>query len=163
MRTDIHRPSVIVPTDYEFVAIGHMKIESLGDCYEAIHQRKVLRAHMDRTGGRFSTHEHGGSCHICGAHCCWTVIFYHAKTNTYIRTGTDCAEKLEMAYDREDLELFKRSAATAEKNRAGKAKAKLMLERWGLTKAWAATTSFAGKSSPALRRVRRATATPSRT
>jgi len=135
-RTDIHRPSVIVPTDYQFVAIGNMKIESLGDCYEMTYQRKVLREHMERTGGRFSMHEHGGNCHVCGAHCCWTIVFYHQKTNTYIRTGSDCADKLDMAYDQGDLDRFKKSVATAEKNRAGKAKAKLMLEKAGLGAAW---------------------------
>ena len=136
MRTDIHRPSAINPTEYEFVALENIKIEGLGECYQIASQRETLRAHMDHTGGRWSTHEHGGNCHVCGAHCIWTVIFYHGQTNTYIRTGSDCAEKLGMAFDGDELDAFKRSAATAEKNRAGKAKAKLMLETAGLGRAW---------------------------
>lgn len=137
MRTDPHRPSAIKPEDYEFVALENIKIEAFGDCFFAIEERKRIREHMARTGGRYSSHEHGGTCGVCGAAAVWTVLFHHAPTNTYIRTGQDCAEKMGLDYDHDGMTAFKRSAATAEKNRAGKAKANLMLANHGLQQAFA--------------------------
>lgn len=98
-RTDVHAPSVIIPEDYSFVAFEYIKTDSdIGACAFLNEQRSVIRAHMATTGGTYSRHEHGGSCHICGASCIYTVLFYHEKTNSYIRTGNDCAEKLEMMF-----------------------------------------------------------------
>lgn len=136
MRTDIHRPSVIKPEDYEFVGLENIKIEAFGDCFFAVAERENIRRHMASTGGRYSSHEHGGTCGVCGAAAVWTVLFYHQPTNTYVRTGQDCAEKMGLDYDRDGMTVFKRSAATAEKNRAGRAKAKLMLGKHGLGKAF---------------------------
>jgi hypothetical protein len=108
MRNDTHRPSVINPSEYEFVAFEHVKIEGIGDAQYALAQRIRIQAHMKQTGGTYSRHEHGGNCHICGADCIYTVLFYHSLTNSYIRTGGDCAEKLDMAYG--DFDAFKQAA-----------------------------------------------------
>ncbi|MCP4994759.1 MAG: hypothetical protein GY934_13410 [Gammaproteobacteria bacterium] len=68
-RRDIHRPSAINVEDYEFVALECIKIEFFGDCE---------LARRERTGGKWSSHAHGGNCHICGAWMGYSVAFYHA-------------------------------------------------------------------------------------
>jgi len=95
-RTDIHRPSAIVPADYTYVAQLVFKAE-----YDAIQlvqeERSIFNAHQAQTGAKFSDHNHGGQCHCCGSvNAIYTCAFYHAKTNSYIALGSTCAEKLEM-------------------------------------------------------------------
>lgn len=135
MRQDVHRPSVIIPADYQFVGIEMMKIEGLGDCHAIMSERERIRAHMDRTGGTYSRHAHGGNCHVCGAHCIYTVLFHHVPSNTYIRTGMDCADKLE--WDSGEGEAFRAKIANAREAQAGKAKAALLLQDKGLSEAYA--------------------------
>jgi hypothetical protein len=135
-RTDIHRPSAIVPADYEYVGIEFMKIESLGDCLVIESARAMVKAHMAQTGGTYSNHEHGGSCHICGASCVYTVLFYHAKSNVYIRTGSDCAQKLDMAFDQNAFKRFVDGVKGAREAQAGKAKAQVLLADAGISAAW---------------------------
>ena len=135
-RTDCHRPSAIVPADYEYVGIEFMKIESFGDCVVIDQARAVVKAHMGRTGGTYSNHEHGGNCHICGAGCVYTVLFYHAKTNSYIRTGNDCAQKLDMAFDQNAFKRFVEGVKGAREAQAGKKKARALLADRNLSAAW---------------------------
>lgn len=133
MRNDIHRPGAINPSDYAFVAYGVMKSEDMiGDISLVQVQRKLLAAHMERTGGKWSNHEHKGNCHVCGAHCVYTAIFYHAKTNAYIRVGLDCADKM----DTGDAELFRKQVTKALQAKAGKRKAEAFLKEQGLERAW---------------------------
>lgn len=140
-RTDDHRPSAIIPDDYEYVAFEHVKIEGLGDCEYALQQRRIIKAHMTRTGGTYSNHEHGGNCHICGnANAMYTVLFYHAKSNTYIRTGQDCAEKMDMACG-QDWNVFRKAVRSALELRAGKKKAEAVLNLEGLSLCWTIYTS----------------------
>jgi hypothetical protein len=141
-RTDIHRPSAIVPDEYEFVAFDY-----IGPSYDGpdvLGQRMLFRAHRERTGGRFSGHEHGGTCHVCGATAFYVARFYHAKTNAYITTGEDCAANLEMG----DPGRFRswrvrvaENVSAAKTLRAGKAKAEATLTEAGLAAAWALYTA----------------------
>lgn len=133
-RTDIHRPSAIQPEDYEFVAFDFIKVETLGDCYVLKEQRDIKAAHFARTGGRYAQHEHGGSCMICGASASYTCTFYHTKTNEYIHTGHDCAQKLEMGCG--DFNAFQRAITDAREAQAGKRKAKALLSDAGLSAAY---------------------------
>ncbi len=130
-RTDIHRPSVILPEDYEFVGFEYIKE---GDEYYS--DRVYLNAHMERTGGTMSRHAHGGSCHICGAHAIYTARFYHVPTNQYIRTGLDCAEKLDAAINSGVADDFRAKTRAAIEQIAGKRKAKAILEQMGFADAW---------------------------
>src|SRR5882672_4280684 len=93
-RNDIHRPSQIEHLDYEFVCNEVIKMEGLGDAIFMMDERKRKAAHFARTGGKYADHEHGGNCHVCGAAAIYTVLFYHSKSNSYVRTGGDCADKL---------------------------------------------------------------------
>lgn len=129
-RTDIHRPSAIIPEDYSFVCcFTFSEIALAPGVIEA--ERKLLDAHMASTGGQRSKHEHGGCCHVCGAWMKDYAIFYHAKSNSYIETGFDCAAKL----DFQDPDLFRRfkdRRLAAEKAKAGKLKAEGLIEEMGL-------------------------------
>jgi hypothetical protein len=136
-RTDIHRPTVIVPEDYDFIAFEHVKStgDIMGDAYENLANRKIIRAHMERTGGKYSHHDHGGQCGICGnANAIYTALFHHKPTNTYIRTGQDCAEKLDAGVS---FNKFIEGVKADKAFRAGKRKAEAILTEAGLAAAWA--------------------------
>ena len=144
-RTDIHRPSAIVPANYEFVAFEYLKIDGdiLAACDALQSERAIWKAHMDRTGGTYAKHEHGGSCMVCGANAVYTVLFYHSLTNEYIRTGQDCAQKMEMPYNDIRYNAFRKAVTDARLAVAGKRKAEALLADKGFTAAW---TLFAEKS-----------------
>lgn len=138
-RTDTHRPSAINPTEYAFIAyemipgVTYGPVD-LGACAYLQTQREILRSHMNMTGGTYSNHEHGGNCHICGAHCIYTVIFYHRATNSYIRTGNDCAEKLDMSQG--DFNAFRMAVKEYTELQAGKRKAQGVLHEALLDDVW---------------------------
>lgn len=133
-RTDIHRPAVIEPANYEFVAFEYLKTDDdLGAAMFLAAERARTRAHMAATGGTYSSHAHGGNCHVCGAAAIYTALFYHKGANVYVRTGLDCAEKLECFGG----EAFRKKVSTALEATAGKRKAKATLEAAGLSEAWA--------------------------
>jgi hypothetical protein len=133
-RTDIHRPSAIVPADYAFVAFDYIGPES-ADLSFIERDRRTIRVHMEQTGGKYSGHDHGGSCHVCGAHALYTAIFYHAKTNSYIRTGEDCAEKVALG-NPALFKAFRERVRVGVEAAAGKRKAQRVLADGNLTRAW---------------------------
>lgn len=134
-RADIHRPSAIIPADYDYVACAYLKVEDLGSALVLKHERTVLEKHMARTGGKYSGHEHGGTCHICGAWALYMAVFYHAETNSYIKTGFDCAAKMDMG-DERIFRDFRTGVRDALELKAGKAKAAAILKEEGLERAW---------------------------
>jgi len=132
-RTDIHRPSAIIPADYDFVAMDYYgPADNFADLSA---ERAAFRAHKERTGGKFSTHDHAGSCHICGAAAMYVAKFHHRPTNTYIVTGTDCAESMHMG-NPEAFKRFRRGVLDQGKRAKAKAAAKLFLEQAGAGQAW---------------------------
>ena len=133
-RTDIHRPSAVVPEDYDFVAFDYIGGSDLGAILMLKVEKERFLAHMKQTGGKFSNHEHGGSCYICGAFACYLCTFYHAKSNAYIQTGEDCARKLDMSYG--DMNAFRRVIGDAREAQAGKKKAIALLADAGIARAW---------------------------
>lgn len=134
-RKDIHRPAMIEPADYQFVAFDYLP-SSPGDIGQAMfmqEERKRKRAHMDKSGGSYSQHEHGGLCHICGSvNAIYSASFYHAKSNSYIKAGLDCAQKLECS----GIDAFKKNVKKAKEAAAGKRKAAAILNESGFAKAW---------------------------
>jgi hypothetical protein len=135
-RTDIHRPSEIIPSDYQYVAVWTMNIQNIGDCEFTKREREVSKAHMERTKGTLR-HYSNGSCGICGnVQAIYLVLFYHAKSNEYITVGVNCAQKLHMGCDFKAVELFKRRCADAREQQAGKRKAIALLSDAGLIDAW---------------------------
>jgi hypothetical protein len=135
VRIDAHRPSVVVPADYEFIAHEYIKVEDIGDAEFLRVERARIARHMASTGGTYSKHQHGGNCHICGAHALYTALFYHRPSNSYVRTGMDCAQKLD--YDSGEGETFRTHAKAALELQAGRRKAQAILDREGLAAAWA--------------------------
>ena len=131
-RTDIHRPSAISTADYEFVSFDYYG-PNAGNSFEA--EKRRFDAHFKKTGGKYSGHEHGGTCHVCGATALYVAKFYHAKTNTYICTGEDCAEKI---FGRNDLDFasWRKRVANNKEAATGRAKAQKFLADNGLSEAW---------------------------
>ncbi len=129
-RTDIHRPAAIVPADYDFVAVRYIG-PNPGDLMSLAGDRQILADHMNRTGGKYSQHSHGGTCHVCGAGALYLAVYHHPKTNSYICVGEDCADKLDMA----EVDAFapvRRQVKDAKHYAAGKAKAAALLTERGL-------------------------------
>ena len=134
-RNDVHRPSEIEPLDYVFVSLGYQKSEDIEDAYSIAENFRLLREFRERTGAKYSQHAHGGNCHVCGAHCIYTAIFHHVPSNTLIRTGMDCAEKL-FDCDANLFRKFREDCKAAKFHKAGKLKAKQVLTDAGLEIAW---------------------------
>ncbi len=133
-RTDIHRPSAIVTADYDFIGFEYTARsgDPIGDALFLQEQRANIRRHMEVTGGTWSTHAHGGSCHVCGAHAIYTVLFWHRPSNSYVRTGGDCAQHI----DNVDDTAFRSKCREAIEAKAGKGKAQAILGDAGLLRAW---------------------------
>lgn len=132
-RTDTHRPSAINPDEYIFVSFHDHRAESAA---LTVAEMAVFREHMNATGGKFSTHEHGGVCHICGnANAMSVARFWHEPSNTYIEVGETCADKLG---DGEALNFrsFREKVKVGLQANAGKRKAQAILESSGLSRAW---------------------------
>lgn len=134
-RNDIHRPSAIDPADYDFVAVGYDKTDTIDEVYSLNLNRQVLREFIERTGAKFSNHRHGGNCHICGAHCVYHSIWHHRPTNQLIRVGFDCTEKL-FDCDPDIFKAFRADIHEARERKAGKNKAQAILQDLELSRAW---------------------------
>lgn len=136
-RTDVHRPSAIKPDEYEWVSFQYYGGSDLGAIMAMKAERERFNAHMAQTGGRFSQHDHGGICHICGcSNISYASVFYHRPSNSYIITGEDCAQKLEMSVGG-DWSAFRRAIGNALEAIAGKRKAEQILKDKGLERCWA--------------------------
>lgn len=133
-RLDIHRPSAINPCEYTYVSQDYWGPGSFNSAFLAT-ERATLKQHMANTGGKFSNHEHGGSCHICGAAAMYVAHFHHPKTNKYITTGCICAEKVGMG-DPALFRKFHKHILEAKRAEKGKQKAVETLEKLGLMRAW---------------------------
>lgn len=139
-RTDIHRPSAIKTSEYEFVACMTDRADAdLG----LLDERKTLIGFMQRTGATYATHDHGGSCMVCGAGFLDYAVFHHAPTNKLVCMGMDCAAKMEMGVDAQ-FRSFKERVKAGIEAKAGKAKAQAQLAERGLTAAWEIYTAEAG-------------------
>jgi hypothetical protein len=138
-RTDIHRPSAIQPEDYDFVCFEYYGSADLDAIMAMQSQREIRRAHEARTGGTRAKHENSGSCHVCGAHASYIVVWHNRVTNQYIHTGEDCAEKMDRSYG--DISAFRTALKHALELHAGKRKAEAVLESHGLQRAWTLYTA----------------------
>ena len=132
-RQDTHRPSAINPQEYFFVSFHDHRADAAP---ALIAENQAFYAHMEKTGGKFSTHEHGGVCHVCGnAHAMSVARFWHEPTNTYIEVGETCADKL-LQGERINFASFRKKMKAGIEAVAGKRKAQAALEDAGLSFAW---------------------------
>jgi hypothetical protein len=137
MRTDVHTPSRIIPSDYEYVGVWTMNIQGLGDAEFILREREAIRAHMTRTAGDYAHVDTTGSCQVCGnVQAIYLALFWHRPTNTYVRVGFDCTSKLEMSGDERAFNLFRKNVQNAREAQAGKRKAIAILGDNGLSAAW---------------------------
>jgi hypothetical protein len=131
-RTDIHRPSQIQTDAYILIGfkyVGPADFGGIGD------DRVAIAQHLKQTGGRYSHHDHGGTCGVCGAYAHTLGVFWHEATNTYINAGEDCSYKLDAGEDIAFRAFKKRVAAGLETAR-GKLRAQKVLADNGLQAAW---------------------------
>lgn len=133
-RTDIHRPSVINPAEYEFVAVKYIGSSERG-AEITLGSAQVIGEHIRATGGKYSTHNHGGTCMVCGAGAMYLAVWHHAPTNTYICTGEDCALKMDL--HGADFQSARAEVKRTKTFRTGKARAEHELAERNLTQAWA--------------------------
>jgi len=137
-RNDEHRPSQINPDDYKFVAYEVVRgifSGDLGACEYMREQRQIIEQHMAGTGGTYSSHAHGGNCMVCGnVNAIYTILFYHAKSNTYVRMGEDCAYKVSCSHG--NMNAFRAAVKNALAAVAGKKKAHAFLVAEDLERAW---------------------------
>jgi len=132
-RSDIHRPSAIVPADYDFVGFNYLPVDGdISGFTYVISERAKIAAHMASTGGHYGNNESAGSCYCCGAHARYLATFHHRSTNSYIKTGLDCAAHMEMG----DAAAFRRRVGNALEAVSGKRKAKAFLATQNLSAAW---------------------------
>lgn len=109
-----HRQSVIIPTDYEYVGIRFSKLSELYSLEDTFYTKKTtlwsqnkfdIECHMENSKGKFYDDNEGALCHcdICGTHLKVYGVYYHQKTNSYIRVGETCMSKL----DNNQIEKFR--------------------------------------------------------
>lgn len=136
-RTDIHRPSAIRPEDYEFIAVFPHGVDGPETGYARREASEAFNRHMEcHPGAKFSGHEHGGFCMVCGnANALTYAVFYHADTNSYVRMGQDCATKMDMGVENA-FRAARTEAEALRKSTKGKLLAKAKLAEAGLDRAW---------------------------
>jgi hypothetical protein len=135
-RTDIHRPSEIKPSDYDFIALHYIgpDVDEIGFTASMIVQRDIVDAHQKLTNATWSNHAHGGTCHCCGATALHLCVFYHRDTNQYIVTGIDCADQIADGLAPK-MRKFREGVKQEREYAAGKTRRALELEKRGLSHA----------------------------
>lgn len=136
MRTDVHKPSSIMPDEYVYVAEDYMKVEDLGSALILKEQREIIAEHRARTGGTYAQVDTTGNCMVCGSvNALYTSIFWHQPSNTYVRMGHDCADKCHTGGETE-RNAFRRKLEDVREAQKGKLKAKAILADAGLSTAY---------------------------
>ncbi len=101
-RNDIHRPSVLVPSDYQFIAAFSYPGIGGDPGYNLRHVATMRIAHLNAGGSVFHKGNDKGGCDICGAFFTHGAVFLHVPSNEWITTGWQCADKVEIC----DAEIF---------------------------------------------------------
>ena len=95
MRTDIHRPSVIDPKDYDLIGYDY-----LGSSIEMIEatkdDRKEIKEFCITRGVSYEDclDKLTSQCQCCGAHALYYGVFYHRPSNVIVWLGHICAYKM---------------------------------------------------------------------
>lgn len=102
-RNDIHRPSILIASDYthlaEFGSInygvdagGESQVDLIGD-------EDYVRSTYGERGAKIHGDGNLFQCDICGARYKYGSLFQHNPTNEVIVIGHDCADKMALAFD----------------------------------------------------------------
>lgn len=132
MRKDTHRPSAIDPEDYisigwDYLGPGH---GDLGLMLQIGHERRRVAALMAEQGWRYSRHEHGGTCGICGAHAHYLVLWLHRPSGEVLRAGETCSEKMGLC-DRESFQKARKAVLEGRRYQAGRQRYIEALDQYG--------------------------------
>jgi hypothetical protein len=96
MRTDIHRPSAIKVEDYTCIGYLYLCPPQYSDPLWNAMERNRIADLVQANGWRWSQHEHGGTCGICGANANYVGVFVHTPTGEVIYVGHECAGNVEL-------------------------------------------------------------------
>ena len=132
-RTDAHRPSAIVATDYEFVEFCSAREFEAYDLAPRGEAGGYFK-HQTLTGGNwYAGGEQFCRCDICGTtRALDFAIFWHKPSNVYIRTGGDCATRLCDLLDVKGFQQFRDAARAKSVRLAGEAVAEAALAAKGI-------------------------------
>ena len=134
-RTDTHRPSAIIPADYEYVCCEYTRGDFSSNLHVCESERSTFNRHQQTTGGHI-LHEEGSPCDVCGSpKLVYGLLFYHSPSNAYVRVGEDCAYKLGLGGGAK-FNAFKRALREQAEVYAGKQKAQRILADKGLSALW---------------------------
>ena len=108
-RNDIHRPSVLDPTEYVHL-LSFSYPGPMGDPGFAMIELSGLRHSK-----KFFIKEEGFGCDVCGANFLHGDVFEHAPTATCIVVGHICADKMSLLADRREWEDYRKRSLQARK------------------------------------------------
>ena len=132
-RNDLHRPSTIIPAEYDFVlwyATATADAPSFGvNCIldnRYTDKKGIMHNGKHAEGGgccllavrlvaTFASTGGTGSCSVCGSFFVYGEVWKHTPSGEHIHVGHICADKYGLLRDRSAIELLKdrRSAAKA--------------------------------------------------
>jgi hypothetical protein len=95
-RTDIHRPSAIVPADYDYIcSFFYPTANEVG----AMDDLRRLGESMSPPWSGFFRKQESGGCDICGANYIYGSVFKHRPTGEHIKVGWICADEMDLQAD----------------------------------------------------------------
>lgn len=98
-RTDIHRDSVLVPTDYEFLFdYGVFSVQGDEGWEKEDYGTKELNDALD-SGKVWAGQVDENHCAACGTHYVHGVAYLHRPSGEIVFIGHTCAQKLNLAVD----------------------------------------------------------------
>jgi hypothetical protein len=114
-RTDVHRPSAIVPAHYLERVWYSLAHDFEGWPQPPINIDNVIRAQDIAHAAGKRTFGNLGNCGVCGAHFKHGTLFVHEPTGDLLHMGYDCAAKYECLVDASaaEIERDRIHAATA--------------------------------------------------
>lgn len=113
-RTDLHRPSALVPADYEFVAtFVHARYDMDGECVDEGYGLADVEEFLDTHEG--DIYGHAKKCGSCGARFHSGALLQHIPSGDAVFVGADCAETIGVLVDWSQAELCAKRAADRRK------------------------------------------------
>lgn len=116
VRTDVHRPSTIIPANYVERMWYSLAHDFEGWPQPPINIDRVIEIQREAQGKGLAMFGSLGNCGVCGAHFKHGTLFVHEPTGELVHMGYDCAAKYECLVDA--------SAAELERDRVHRANAK---------------------------------------
>jgi len=100
-RTDIHRKSAVVASDYDYVLSYSLPTTLGGWPVPAINVDLALALQASEP---FAAHGSLTNCTLCGAHYGYGDIWKHRATGEHVWVGHDCADNVGWAVDRSEYD-----------------------------------------------------------